>query len=173
VPLLVKTFTRLQYETAARAAELLSADICDLDMDNRRLRVTSKGGDTEWVYFQSGAARLLPRLLRGRLSGPLFVTDLRPGPARAPAAADVCPSTGRVRISYRRIAELVVCHSGWPTHAYRKAQLSHLGAKGYGDAALQTKSRHKSRRSLEPYVNVPDEVAAKITAETDPNRRHR
>jgi integrase len=173
VPLLVKTFIRLQYETAARAAELLAADIADLDMENRRLRVASKGGDIEWVYFQSGSARLLPRLLRGRASGPLFVTELRPGPARAPAAADVCPSTGRVRISYRRMAELVVEHSGWPTHAYRKAQLSHLGAKGYGDAALQAKSRHKSRRSLEPYVNVPSEVAAKITIETDPNRRQR
>lgn len=173
VPLLVKTFIRLQYETAARATELLAADIADLDMENRRLRVASKGGDIEWVYFQSGSARLLPRLLRGRASGPLFVTELRPGPARAPAAADVCPSTGRVRISYRRMAELVVEHSGWPTHAYRKAQLSHLGAKGYGDAALQAKSRHKSRRSLEPYVNVPSEVAAKITIETDPNRRQR
>jgi integrase len=169
----VKVFTRLQYETAARATELLSADIADLDMDNRRLRVTSKGGDVEWVYFQSGSARNLPRLLRGRTSGPLFVTRLRPGPARAPAAADVCPATGRVRISYRRMAELVVQHSGWPTHTFRKAQLSHLGAKGYGDAALQTKSRHKSRRSLEPYVNVPDELAAKITAETDPHRRRR
>ena len=173
VPLVVKVFTRLQYETAARATELLSADIADLDMDNRRLRVTSKGGDVEWVYFQSGSARNLPRLLRGRTGGPLFVTRLRPGPARAPAAADVCPTTGLVRVSYRRMAELVVAWSGWPTHTFRKAQLSHLGAKGYGDAALQTKSRHKSRRSLEPYVNVPDELAAKITAETDPNQRRR
>lgn len=173
VPLLVKAFTRLQYETAVRATELLSADIADLDMENRRLRVTSKGGDVEWVYFQSGAARALPRLLRGRASGPLFVTDLRPGPARAPAAADICPMTGRVRISYRRMAELVVQHSGWPTHVYRKAQLSHLGAKGYGDAALQAKSRRKSRRSLEPYVNVGSEVAAAITAQTDPNRRRK
>jgi hypothetical protein len=71
------------------------------------------------------------------------------------------------------MAELVVAHSGWPTHAYRKAQLSHLGAMGYGDAALQAKSRHKSHRSLEPYVDVPSELAAAITAETDPNRRHR
>jgi hypothetical protein len=82
IPLMVKVFTRLQYETAARATELLSADIADLNMDNRRLRVTSKGGDIEWVYFQSGSARNLPRLLRGRTSGPLFVTRLRPGPAR-------------------------------------------------------------------------------------------
>jgi integrase len=172
VPLLVKAFTRLQYETAARATDLLGADIADLDMENRRLRVTSKGGDVEWVYFQSGSARVLPRLLRGRNGGPLFVTDLWPGPAPAAAAADVCPTTGRVRIIYRRMAELVA-YSSWPTHAYRKAQLSHLGAKGYGDAALQAKSRHKSRRSLEPYVNVAGEIAAAITAETDPNRRRR
>jgi integrase len=101
VPLLVKVFTRLQYETAARATELLSADIADLDMENRRLRVTSKGGDVEWVYFQSGAARILPRLLRGRSSGPLFVTDLR-ADARLPQGTAV--ALGCHGLRRRRVA---------------------------------------------------------------------
>lgn len=49
---------RLRQETAARAEEVLSADIADLDVENKRLRVRSKGGDADWLHFQSGSARL-------------------------------------------------------------------------------------------------------------------
>jgi integrase/recombinase XerC/integrase/recombinase XerD len=41
---------RLLYETAARANEVLSLDIEDLDLSNKRARVRSKGGATEWVF---------------------------------------------------------------------------------------------------------------------------
>ncbi|WP_344749739.1 tyrosine-type recombinase/integrase [Streptosporangium vulgare] len=77
---------RMLYETAARAEELLSLNIEDLDLEFRRGRVTSKGGAIEYVHWATGTARLLPRLLRGRTTGP-----------RAPAAADICPATGRGR----------------------------------------------------------------------------
>jgi integrase len=66
------------YETAARAAEILSLNVEDLDLENRRAPLTSKGGDTEWVYWDAGTARLLPRLPDGhpddlaRTRGPLF-----------------------------------------------------------------------------------------------------
>jgi hypothetical protein len=32
----------------------------------------------------------------------LFLADRRPGPARTPVAADLCPETGRRRLSYER-----------------------------------------------------------------------
>lgn len=44
------------YETAARASEVLSLDIDDLDLEGRRARVTSKGGATEWIYWASGTS---------------------------------------------------------------------------------------------------------------------
>jgi integrase/recombinase XerD len=61
-----KTLWRLLYETAARASEALSINVEDLELDNKRLRVRSKGGDTDWLHFRSGSARLLPRLIAGR-----------------------------------------------------------------------------------------------------------
>jgi integrase/recombinase XerD len=69
---------RLLYETAARASEVLSINVEDLELENKRVRVCSKGGDTDWLHFQSGSARLLPRLIGGRTRGPLFLADRFP-----------------------------------------------------------------------------------------------
>ena len=77
-----KALWRLLYETAARAQEVLSLNVEDVDLENKRARVRSKGGDTEWLHLQSGSARLLPRLIAGRPSGPLFLAGRRPAPAR-------------------------------------------------------------------------------------------
>ncbi|WP_141963854.1 hypothetical protein [Actinoallomurus bryophytorum] len=53
------------------------------------------------MHWQSGTARLLPRLIAGRTHGPLFLADRRP-PARTPEAADLCLITGRGRLSDER-----------------------------------------------------------------------
>jgi hypothetical protein len=55
-----------------------------------------------WVCWRAETARLLPRLVGGRTRGPLFLSDRRPAPARTPAEADLCPETGRRRLSYER-----------------------------------------------------------------------
>lgn len=57
-----KALWRLLYETAARASEALSINVEDLELDNKRVRVRSKGGDTDWLHFRTGSARLLPRV---------------------------------------------------------------------------------------------------------------
>ena len=71
------------YETAARAAEILEIDVQDLDLDNRQAPIRSKGGAIQWVYWDTGTAHLLPRLLRlpgstSRTSGPLFLSERNP-----------------------------------------------------------------------------------------------
>jgi len=100
LPLRDKTLYRMLYETAARASEILSLDVQDLDLENRRAPPTSKGGDTEWVYWDAGTARLLPRLLRlpdghpdgaVRTRGPLFLAERRPVPARQPGPSPSPP----------------------------------------------------------------------------------
>ena len=60
-----KALWRLLYETAARASEVLSLDVGDVDLENRRAVVRSKGGDIELLHFQTGSARMLPRLIAG------------------------------------------------------------------------------------------------------------
>ncbi|WP_324195650.1 tyrosine-type recombinase/integrase [Nocardia abscessus] len=69
----------LLYESSARAEEVLMLDVPDLDTANRCAVVTRKGGARNVIAWQTGTARLLPRMLVGRKSGPLFLTD-RKGP---------------------------------------------------------------------------------------------
>jgi integrase len=114
-----ETLWRLLYESAARAGEVLALNIEDLDLDARRAPIRSKGGDTEWIYWGSGTARLLPRLLRGREAGPVFLSERQQGPARRPATADLCPTTGRARLGYDRARILFGRYTGWDLHQLR------------------------------------------------------
>lgn len=97
LPLRERTLWCLLHESAAGVKAVLALDVEDLDLDDRRAR-TGRG----WVSWRSRTAVLLPRLLADRTRGPVFLSDRRPGPARAPAPADLCPDTGRRRLSYER-----------------------------------------------------------------------
>jgi hypothetical protein len=79
------------YETCARAGEILGKNIEKLDLAGRRAPVKAKGAAVwrrggraredvvlETISWDAGTARLLPRLLRGRTRGPVFVTHRRP-----------------------------------------------------------------------------------------------
>ena len=169
-----KALWRLLYETAARAGEVLSLNVEDLELENKRARVRSKGGDVEWLHLQAGSARLLPRLIAGRSRGPLFLSDRRPPSARMPADADLCPATGRARLSYRRAEELFKAASGALTlHQLRHSAITHLAEADVGLALLMAKSRHASLRSLQRYARPGPEAVARLTAEHDPGRRRR
>jgi RNA polymerase sigma factor (sigma-70 family) len=97
LPLRERTLWRLLHESAAGVTVVLSLNVEKLDLDDRRARA----GDT-WVSWRSETARLLPYLVAGRTRGPLFLADRRPGPSRMPMEADLCPETGRRRLSYER-----------------------------------------------------------------------
>jgi integrase len=171
------------YETAARAEELLSLNIEDLDLEFRRGRVRSKSGAIEYVHGATGTARLLPRLLRGRTSGLVFRADRRapaPGP-RVPAAADICPETGRGQLSYPRAeylfkqatADLDPHKKGRTLHQLRHSALQHLAADGRTAPELQAKSRHQHLASLGRYVQLGEQTSAQVTADADPAARRR
>jgi hypothetical protein len=70
-----RTLWRLLYETAARADEVLRLNVEDLDIPAKRARTRSKGGDADWLFFGSGSARLLPRLIAGRRAGVWSLAD--------------------------------------------------------------------------------------------------
>ncbi|WP_432001296.1 hypothetical protein [Streptomyces sioyaensis] len=86
---------------AARADEVLCLNVEDLYPQDKRGRITAKGGATEWIHWQSGTAQLLPRLIARRTRGSLFLTD-RKAPAGTPTL-DVCPETGRARLKIRAV----------------------------------------------------------------------
>jgi len=161
---------RLLYESAARANEILLLDIEDVDLPNKRACVRSKGGAVEWVFWQTGTALLLPRVLVGRTTGPVFLADLQP--TRAVPSVDLCPHTGRARLSYGRAAELFSdATPGWTLHQLRHSALTHAAEDGTNTPILFARSRHTSVRSLERYARPGPEAVARYVAEHDPARR--
>ncbi|RSN02947.1 plasmid multimer resolution protein pmrA [Nonomuraea sp. WAC 01424] len=178
-----KVLWRLLYDTAARAEEILTLNVEDLDLEFRRARVVSKGGAIEYVHWATPTARILPRLLAGRTTGPVFLADRRAPTSgrRAPAAADICPVTGRGRLSYPRAeylfksasAKLDPHRQGWTLHQLRHSALQHLAQAGRTAPELQAKSRHQHLASLGRYVRLGEETSARLTAEADPAQRRR
>ena len=110
------------YETAARSAEVLALDVEDLDLPNRCARVRRKGGAIDVIVWQTGTARLLPRLLKGRKAGPVFVTERK---ARVQLPAADLDEHGRARLSYQQAEALFAKASGGATlHQLRHSALT-------------------------------------------------
>jgi integrase/recombinase XerC/integrase/recombinase XerD len=130
-----RTLWRTLYDTAACSAEVLALNMEVLDLANRCTRVRRKGGAIDVIIWQTGTARLLPCLLKGRKSGPVFVIERKarvqlpacdllmavPGSATSrprrcsprPPAARRCISSGIVRSRTTKGAELhLMQHSG-------------------------------------------------------------
>ncbi|MFI7049831.1 tyrosine-type recombinase/integrase [Streptosporangium sandarakinum] len=176
IPLREKTLWRMLYETAARAAEILALNVEDLDLEHRRAPVRSKGGAIEWVYWDSGAAHLPPRLLRlpdgsTRTHGPLFLSERRPVPARRPGAGDICPHTGRARLGYDRARVLLEKYAGLGLHQLRHSAATHLGDAEIPLQLIMGKTRHKNPRTAMRYVKPGPEAIAKATEVLAPRRR--
>jgi integrase len=176
IPLREKTLWRMLYETAARASEVLALDVEQLDLANRRAPVRSKGGQIEWVHWGTGTAHLLPRLLRlsdrtSRTSGPLFLANRKPTPARQPPARDICPHTGRPRLGYDRARILLLAYTGWRPHQLRHSAATHLGEKKVPLQLIMAKTRHRSPRTAMRYVHPGPAAVAEITELLDPPRR--
>jgi len=172
-----RTLWRMLYETAARASEVLALDVQDLDLGNRRVRVRRKGSAVDVVVWQTGTARLLPRLLVGRARGPVFLTDRR---ARLPLApADIDPASGRARLSYRRAAELFQAATAgavdgpWTLHQLRHSALTHAAETGANTSTLLAYSGHTSVASLARYARVSPEALAHWQQTRDPATRRR
>lgn len=168
-PLRDRLLWRMLYETAARSAEVLRLDVEDLDMPNRRAKVRRKGGAIDVIVWQTGTARLLPRYLKGRKTGPLFVTERR---ARVQLPAGDLDPEGRARLSYQQAEALFTAASGGATlHQLRHSALTHDAEDGTGTMMLMARSGHTSVRSLAKYARVSVDALARHQAEHDPARR--
>jgi len=187
VPVREKTLWTMLYETAARSSEVLALNVEALDRRNRRSKVTRKGAAVDIIVWQTGTARLLPRLLDGRTKGPVFLTGRR---ARvALAAADLDPASGRARLSYRRAEEVFteltkpLAHpditdpgllkgaEGWTLHQLRHSALTRAAENGANTGTLLAYSGHTSVASLARYTRISPDALARWQADRDPHRR--
>jgi integrase len=160
---------RMAYETAARSAELLGLNIEDLDLPNRRAKVRRKGGAVDIIVWQTGTARLLPRLLKGRKTGPVFVTDRK---ARVQLPAADLDEHGHARLSYQQAEALFkAATSGATLHQMRHSSLTHDAEDGTSTPMLMARSGHTSVRSLAKYARVSAQALQRHQAERDPARR--
>ncbi|GAA3211041.1 DUF6596 domain-containing protein [Actinocorallia longicatena] len=112
---------RIVYESAAPAAVALSLNVEDLDLAADRA-VIAGGRELRWY---PATTDLLRSLVGSRTSGPLFLAERRPAPARG--ATGLCPRTGRGRLSYERAELLFKRHTGHTLHRLREARRLHLG----------------------------------------------
>ena len=186
-----KTLWRMLYETCTRAEELLEVNIEDLDLAGRCCPVKSKGARPrtrrrgaghgefvlETVYWDAGTARLLPRLIKERSRGPLFVAHRRPGPGKAVGERDVCPDTGLARLSYGQARALLdaatATHgpgTGWDLHELRHSGLTHLGERGASLLELMAKSRHRKADTLRRYFKPSPQALRELTSLLGPGR---
>jgi integrase/recombinase XerD len=98
---------RVLHDSGAPAEEVLGLNAGSLDLARHRsrpTRATAPHGPGQWVGWGSASTDLLRWLTAGRPEGPVFLTSRR-APAGTPGP-DVCPLTGRARLSYRRAAEI-------------------------------------------------------------------
>jgi integrase/recombinase XerD len=127
-----QAFWHLLADTAAPAEFVLKLDAHGLDLGARRSRSSrssrsSGAGQLDWSARTSD---LLGWLLAGRRAGPVFLTDRR-APAGTPGT-EICPLSGRGRMSYRRAAEIFTAHTreldpegrGWTLHQLRRPAVS-------------------------------------------------
>jgi integrase len=97
-------FWRVIYDSAAHSGDVLALDAGRLDLRGGRAVAGPPAGTADGIRWRDSTSQLLGWLLAGRTYGPVFLTDRRAPAGTAPA--DVCPVTGRARMSYRRAAEL-------------------------------------------------------------------
>ena len=126
-------FWRVVYDSGARIEDVLGLDAGRVDL--RGQSAPPRRGDG-WIRWRDATSEVLGWLLAGRTCGPVFLTDRR-APAGA-AAADVCPVTGRARMSYRRAAEIFTTATrpldpagrGWTLGQLRQAGLDARAVAG-------------------------------------------
>lgn len=172
IPLREKTLWRLLYDTGARAQEILTLDVEDLDLDAKSALVVGKGGERRTVNWYTHTAHLLRRHLADRLRGPLFLAD-RP-PRRPVPTADRDPGTGRARLSYRQAAQLFTDTTGWTLHQLRHTRIRQLKDDHCPLPILQKITGHRSLRTLiEHYPGPSPDAVTAWYATTDPGARRR
>jgi len=118
-----QAFWHLLRDTGVSARHALSLDASAYDKAGQP---TAVAVGVAGAVLSGRTSELLRWLLSGRTLGPLFLTERRA--IHPTTRADVCPLTGRARMSYRRAAEIFTAATqpldpagaGWALHQLRR-----------------------------------------------------
>ena len=103
------------YETAARAGDILALNVEDLDLPRKRAVIIGKGGHKEYVFWASGAARLLSRM------------SCPPGETNAHTrVGEDCPANAPQRYSRKQVAGGRSTNNNW-WHEHQPKQSANTG----------------------------------------------
>jgi integrase len=128
-------FWRVLYDSGAHVDDVLGMDAGRIDLPGGCAPIRLPEHAPGQIRWREGTSQLLGWLLAGRTCGPVFLTGRR-APSGA-AQADVCPVTGRARMSYRRAAEIFTAATrpldpggrGWTLSQLRTAGLDRPGTQ--------------------------------------------
>jgi hypothetical protein len=139
-------------------------------------------GDSFQIH---GCGTAIIRAARSGNSNTAHVAAAADNADSAHAGGDLCPVTGRARLSYRRAEESfelatrplanpgatpeeLEVADGWTLHQPRHSLLTHEAEDGTSTPMLLARSRHASVRSLERYARPGPEAVAAHVAASDP-----
>lgn len=170
-PLEDRTLWSMLYSTTARAEEVLSLNIEDLDRANRRARTIRKGGKADQLLYDIRTARMLGQLLGRRTTGPIFLSARVAPDDGTELARDVDPVSRRRRMTYRTAERhLGAATGGWDLHDLRHSRLTHAGEDGATEADLMNLSGHEDRRTLQRYLKPSKDGTHRRLDEIDTHR---
>ncbi|MBG0831861.1 hypothetical protein HS041_29540 [Planomonospora sp. ID67723] len=131
------------------------------------------GGSSHWA---PSALPWITVLIGDRNCGPLFIGHRRPGPGKKIDVRDLCPDTGRARLSYgqaRSLFDTATCiggeaGTGCDLRELRHSALTHLGESGLSLLLFMAKSRHKKEQHARRYFKPSHATMAEVTAVLGP-----
>jgi hypothetical protein len=135
VTLRENAFWHVLYDSAARVEDVLGMDADRIYLPGGFAPIRQPAQAPGRIGWREGTSQLLGWLLAGRTCGPVFLTDRR-APSSA-ERADVCPVTGRARMSYRRSAEIFTMATRSLDPAGRGWTLSQLRMAGLNQRATR------------------------------------
>ncbi|MEO6086674.1 MAG: tyrosine-type recombinase/integrase [Umezawaea sp.] len=152
-----RTLWSMLYSSTARAEEVLSLDVRDLDVVDGYAEVIRKGGKTDAITWDRATTSLIVALVDGRSSGPVFLSTA---------------GAGRNRLSYRQALDLFkAATGGWTLHDLRHSGLTHRSEDGMSAPMLMAKSGHRDIRSLARYARPSIEAVRRWEDEHEAGRR--
>lgn len=154
----------LLYDTGCRISELLSIKECDIEWDQRRIRVLGKGGRIRYVFFTERVKALLASyrsLKQERFSCPYLVCSNKG--KQLPLS-----TVGSMFAMYRK-------RLGWQKpftpHVLRHTYATHLLDNGADIRLVQELLGHKNISSTQIYTHVSQERLARIYKASHPHGR--